>query len=90
MIAVRDVEASSRWYQQLLGLRSDHGGPNYERLLALKHRYDPTNFFARNQNIKPTIKEGDPRLRQGERLKPSEAFAEDFSSKEQADCAYSQ
>ena len=34
MIAVSDVEASSRWYQQLLGLRSDHGGPEYERLLA--------------------------------------------------------
>jgi len=34
LIAVRDVEASSRWYQQLLGLRSDHGGPHYERLLA--------------------------------------------------------
>jgi predicted enzyme related to lactoylglutathione lyase len=34
MIAVRDVEASSRWYQQLLGLTSDHGGPRYERLLA--------------------------------------------------------
>jgi predicted enzyme related to lactoylglutathione lyase len=34
MIAVRDVEASSRWYQELLGLRSDHGGPEYERLLA--------------------------------------------------------
>jgi predicted enzyme related to lactoylglutathione lyase len=34
MIAVRDVEASSRWYQQLLGFRSDHGGPDYERLLA--------------------------------------------------------
>lgn len=34
MIAVRDVEASSRWYQHLLGLRSDHGGPHYERLLA--------------------------------------------------------
>jgi predicted enzyme related to lactoylglutathione lyase len=34
MIAVRDVEASSRWYQQLLGLQSDHGGPEYERLLA--------------------------------------------------------
>jgi catechol 2,3-dioxygenase-like lactoylglutathione lyase family enzyme len=31
---VRDVEASSRWYQTLLGLRSDHGGPHYERLLA--------------------------------------------------------
>jgi len=34
MIAVRDVEASSRWYQKLLGLHSDHGGPAYERLLA--------------------------------------------------------
>ena len=34
MIAVRDVEASSRWYQHLLGLTSDHGGPEYERLLA--------------------------------------------------------
>ena len=34
LIAVRDVEASSRWYQQLLGLQSDHGGPHYERLLS--------------------------------------------------------
>ncbi|HJV12880.1 MAG TPA: VOC family protein [Propionibacteriaceae bacterium] len=34
MIAVGDVEASSLWYRQLLGLRSDHGGPEYERLLA--------------------------------------------------------
>jgi predicted enzyme related to lactoylglutathione lyase len=34
LIAVHDVEASSRWYQQLLGLRSDHGGPHYERLLS--------------------------------------------------------
>jgi predicted enzyme related to lactoylglutathione lyase len=34
MIAVRDVEASSSWYQDLLGLRSDHGGPDYERLLC--------------------------------------------------------
>jgi predicted enzyme related to lactoylglutathione lyase len=34
MIAVRDVEASSRWYQRLLGLVSDHGGAEYERLLA--------------------------------------------------------
>jgi len=33
LIAVRDVEASSRWYQRLLGLRSDHGGPVYERLV---------------------------------------------------------
>jgi len=34
MIMVRDVEASSRWYQKLLGLRSDHGGAFYERLTA--------------------------------------------------------
>jgi predicted enzyme related to lactoylglutathione lyase/extradiol dioxygenase family protein len=34
MIAVTDVEASSRWYSQLLGLRSDHGGREYERLLS--------------------------------------------------------
>jgi catechol 2,3-dioxygenase-like lactoylglutathione lyase family enzyme len=33
LIAVTDVEESSRWYQQLLGCRSDHGGPVYERLL---------------------------------------------------------
>lgn len=34
LIAVSDVESSSRWYQHLLGLRSDHGGAVYERLLA--------------------------------------------------------
>lgn len=26
-------------------------GPNYERLAALKKKYDPTNFFTGNQNI---------------------------------------
>lgn len=34
LICVADVEASSRWYQQLLGCVSAHGGPNYERLVA--------------------------------------------------------
>jgi len=33
LIAVTNVEASSQWYQQLLGLKSDHGGPHYERLV---------------------------------------------------------
>jgi len=34
LIAVSDVEASSRWYQRLLDCRSAHGGPEYERLVA--------------------------------------------------------
>ncbi len=34
LLAVRDVEASSRWYQELLGFQRDHGGPDYERLLS--------------------------------------------------------
>jgi catechol 2,3-dioxygenase-like lactoylglutathione lyase family enzyme len=34
LIAVPDVEASSRWYQKLLGCRSDHGGSAYERLVT--------------------------------------------------------
>ncbi len=34
LIAVSDVEASSRWYQRLLGCRSDHGGAEYERLVC--------------------------------------------------------
>jgi FAD/FMN-containing dehydrogenase len=30
-------------------------GHNYERLTALKNKYDPTNLFRQNQNIKPTV-----------------------------------
>ncbi|MBU6951306.1 VOC family protein [Hahella sp. HN01] len=33
LIAVRDVAASSRWYQTLLDCRSGHGGPEYEQLV---------------------------------------------------------
>ena len=28
-------------------------GPRYERLASLKKKYDPTNLFRRNQNVKP-------------------------------------
>jgi catechol 2,3-dioxygenase-like lactoylglutathione lyase family enzyme len=34
LISCADVEASSRWYQHLLGCQGDHGGPEYERLLV--------------------------------------------------------
>jgi FAD/FMN-containing dehydrogenase len=30
-------------------------GENYERLVALKNKYDPTNLFGVNQNISPTV-----------------------------------
>ena len=33
LIAVTDVEASSRWYQRLLGCGSNHGGSTYEQLV---------------------------------------------------------
>lgn len=32
LIAVSDVEASSRWYRELFGCKSAHGGKTYERL----------------------------------------------------------
>ncbi len=32
LITVRDVGASSLWYQAVLNCRSAHGGPEYERL----------------------------------------------------------
>lgn len=34
LIAVSDVEASSRWYQTLLGCQSAHGGTEYDRLVS--------------------------------------------------------
>jgi catechol 2,3-dioxygenase-like lactoylglutathione lyase family enzyme len=46
MIAVHDVEATSAWYQRVLGLASGHGGREYEQLLSGRepvlqlHRWD--------------------------------------------------
>jgi FAD/FMN-containing dehydrogenase len=30
-------------------------GTQYDRLVALKGKYDPTNFFRMNQNIRPSV-----------------------------------
>jgi FAD/FMN-containing dehydrogenase len=35
-------------------VRAAYDPGKYERLVALKDRYDPTNFFRLNQNIKPS------------------------------------
>lgn len=35
---VADVEASSRWYQELLGVSSAHGGPEFEMLAVGEHQ----------------------------------------------------
>jgi FAD/FMN-containing dehydrogenase len=48
-----------------IGLEADEGseriraayGANYERLAALKHKYDPTNLFHHNQNISRRCRE---------------------------------
>ena len=45
-------------YVNYLGEATDEGirtayGNKYDRLAALKAKYDPTNFFCHNQNIKP-------------------------------------
>jgi FAD/FMN-containing dehydrogenase len=35
-------------------VKASYGAEKYDRLVALKNKYDPTNFFRVNQNIKPT------------------------------------
>jgi hypothetical protein len=36
-------------------IREAYGPAKYERLVALKNKYDPKNLFRLNQNIKPTV-----------------------------------
>lgn len=36
-------------------VKSAYGPEKYARLVSLKQKYDPTNLFRRNQNIKPSV-----------------------------------
>ena len=53
--------SNGRAYLNFVGLgeegeelvRTSYGAANYDRLVALKTTYDPTNLFRLNQNIKP-------------------------------------
>jgi FAD/FMN-containing dehydrogenase len=36
-------------------IKAAYGTEKYQRLTALKDRYDPTNLFRLNQNVKPTL-----------------------------------
>jgi catechol-2,3-dioxygenase len=65
IIAVKDVAKSSKWYQKLLNLKSNHGGDNFEMLANSKgevilclHRWDDHDH--------PTMK--DPSLAVGNGL----------------------
>ena len=60
--AMQPFSAGGAYITQM-GLEDEEGteriqaayGPNYQRLAALKQKYDPTNLFRHNQNIRPTV-----------------------------------
>jgi Berberine and berberine like len=61
--ALRPFAGDGTYVNFLAADETDHVraayGVNYERLVALKNQYDPSNFFCSNQNIQPSIRTDD-------------------------------
>ena len=47
------VDRVDFFYNQSAPLTQSFWGENYQRLLAIKRKYDPENVFRRNQNVAP-------------------------------------
>jgi len=52
--ATGDVYVNHLDAEEATRIRAAYGG-HYDRLVALKNQYDPTNLFRLNQNIRPTV-----------------------------------
>jgi FAD/FMN-containing dehydrogenase len=51
----RESYANYQTEDEAEGASEQAYGPNYERLVALKNRVDPTNAFHLNTNVRPTV-----------------------------------
>jgi catechol 2,3-dioxygenase-like lactoylglutathione lyase family enzyme len=61
MLQVVDVEASSQWYQNVLGLTSGHGGAEFEMLMhGDEHLLDLHRLDAHEHGFQ-TLESGEPR-----------------------------
>ncbi len=89
--------ANSRVYVNFLGnegegrVRASYG-INYERLAALKNRYDPTNVFSLNQNIKPSptqrcVQHLESLVRPSRPIRPADEIYKRFGLKSCAACS---
>lgn len=50
---LKDEDGLAILVGEIPGRERDAFGANYDRLVELKNKYDPTNLFRLNQNVKP-------------------------------------